>query len=191
MPDYSGWVHALGEGSKEHRASMLAGLRLQLVACEDDKDNENGPHILLVKETEFVATLVSLACDSGELGKAVTNILFRLAKAEMNRLPLLQFPGLLDALIATSHVNPALGTLSWLCDVKDEAQQVAMATNTALVDMLVANVARFGSACMVLVSHAPLCWELVLDRDRDGSHFGTIVRVQMQLTRPNMPAENR
>jgi hypothetical protein len=50
-----------------------------------------------------------------------------------------------------------------------------------------------GNACMMLVSHAPLCWELVLDRDRDGSHFGAIVRVpQMQLTaHPNMPAENR
>ena len=44
---------------------------------------------------------------------------------------------------------------------------------------------------MMLVSHAPLCWELVLDRDLDGSHFGTIVRVQMQLIHPNMPAENR
>ncbi|GMI57625.1 hypothetical protein TeGR_g12260 [Tetraparma gracilis] len=70
---------------------------------------------------------------------------------EMNRLPLLQFPGLLDALIATSHVNPALGTLSWLSQVKDEAQQLALATNTALVDMLVANVGRVNGACVALL----------------------------------------
>jgi hypothetical protein len=68
----------------------------------------------------------------------------------MNRLPLLQFPGLLDALIATPHEDMALEAFTCLSRVKDEAQQVLMATNTALVDLLVANAGRVNSACLAL-----------------------------------------
>ncbi|GMI31989.1 hypothetical protein TeGR_g14100 [Tetraparma gracilis] len=150
MPDYSDWARQISEGNDVFRAGRLEGIIEQLKACADDKDYKNGPYLLLVKETEFVAALVSLACDSGALGVAATSVLSWLALPEMNRLPLLQFPGLLNALITSPHEDVALATLSWLCDVKDEAQQVALATNTALVDMLVANVARFDSACVVL-----------------------------------------
>ncbi|GMI21155.1 hypothetical protein TeGR_g6173 [Tetraparma gracilis] len=150
MPDYSGWVRAIGEGSEERRVGKLEGIIEQLKACNDDKDNENGPHVLLVKETEFVAALVSLACDSSAVGEAAIRVLFKLTSAKMNRLPLFQFPGLLDALIAAPHEEPALMALSWLTAVKDEAQLVAMATNTALVDLLVANVGRSNNACAAL-----------------------------------------
>ncbi|GMI28652.1 hypothetical protein TeGR_g1997 [Tetraparma gracilis] len=150
MTDYSDWVREIGNGSEELRLGKLAGICKRLDACWDDEDNENGPHVLLVKETEFVAALVSLACDSVVLGGASTLVLFRLAMPEINRMPLLQFPGLLDALIASPHVGEVLPALSWLCDVKDEAQQVAMATNTALIDLLVANVGRNKNACWVL-----------------------------------------
>ena len=128
----------------------LNNLSLKLKACEDDMGYENGPHVLLVKEAEFVAALVSLACDSGDLGVAAVLILSKLAWLETNQLPLLQFPGLLDALIATPHEGEAIATLSWLTAVKDEAQQVAMATNTALVDHLVANVVRYEDTTAVL-----------------------------------------
>ena len=149
MPDYSDWAREISEGSEERRVGKLKGIIEQLKACEGDKDNENGPHVLLVKETEFVAALVSLACDSSAVGKIANRVFSWLAEPEMNRLPLLQFPGLLDALIASPHVVAIL-TLSWLCEVEDEAQQVAMATNTALVDLLVANAGRFNGACMSL-----------------------------------------
>jgi hypothetical protein len=150
MPDYSDWARKISEGSGELRMGKLEGIIEQLKACKDDMDNENGPHVLLVKETEFVAALVSLACDSGELGVYATAIIEWLAVPEMNRLPLLQFPGVLDALVPTPHVDVALTALAWLCDVKDEAQQVALATNTALVDLLVANARRFNDACVAL-----------------------------------------
>jgi hypothetical protein len=76
----------------------------------------------------------------------------QLARPEMNRLQLLQFPGLIDALIATPnpHVEAVFAILTWLSLVKDEAQLVAMATNTALVDLLVANVGRDNNACAAL-----------------------------------------
>ena len=150
MPDYSDWAREISEGSEELRRGKLEGIIEQLRACDGDRDNENGPHVLLVKETEFVAALVSLACDSSALGKAAIRVLNRLARLDVNLLPLLQFPGLLDALVATPHVNPALDTVAWLAEIKDEAQQVAMATNTALVDLLVANVGRNQYACVVL-----------------------------------------
>jgi hypothetical protein len=94
-----------------------------------------------VKETEFVAALVSLACDSA-LGKRAIHAIALLASPALNLLPLLQFPGLLDALIASPHMEMAISALTWLTNVKDKAQQVAMATNTALVDRLVASVPR-------------------------------------------------
>ncbi|GMI35133.1 hypothetical protein TeGR_g1859 [Tetraparma gracilis] len=150
MPNYSDWAREISEGSDEYRAGRLEGLRLQLDAWDDDKDNENGQHSLLVKETEFMAALVSLACDSGAVGEGAVVVITRLARPKTNRLPLLQLPGLLDALIAAPHVDMVLEALSWLVDVKDEAQQLAMATNTALVDLLVANVGRDNNACMSL-----------------------------------------
>ncbi|GMI26401.1 hypothetical protein TeGR_g15087 [Tetraparma gracilis] len=150
MPDYSTWGREISEGSEERRVDKLEGIIELLDACDGDRDNEDGPHVLLVKETEFVAALVSLACDSGDLGCAASHVLNRLAVPEMNRLPLLQFPGLLDALIATPHEDATIATLTWLSKVKDEAQQVAMATNTALVDLLVANVGRNKNACAAL-----------------------------------------
>ncbi|GMI22474.1 hypothetical protein TeGR_g10292 [Tetraparma gracilis] len=150
MPDYSGWARDISEGSEEHRGGVLMGIRMLLVACEDDMINENGPHVLLQREAEFVAALVSLACDSSAIGDQAICVVQNLAVPEMNRLPLFQFPGLLDALIASPHVNPSIGALTWLCGVKDEAQQVALATNTALVDLLVANVGRDSNACAAL-----------------------------------------
>ncbi|GMI34484.1 hypothetical protein TeGR_g11502 [Tetraparma gracilis] len=174
MPDYSDWARKISEGSEERRVGQLIYIRAQLDACEDDKDNENGPHALLVKETEFVAALVSLACDSSIFGDIVISVLFRLATLEMNRLPLRQFPGLLDALITTPHEDTALTTLSWLCDVKDEAQQVALATNTALVALLVANVGRFNGACVSLYY---LCFTVDNNRALLYEHPGLIAAV--------------
>jgi hypothetical protein len=150
MPDYSALAREVGEGSEEHRTGFLRCLLVQLVGCDVDEDSENGLPALLVREAEFVAALVSLVCNSSAAGAAAMRVLFMLAMPEMNRLPLLQFPDLLDALVATPHVDEALDTISWLTDVKDEAQQVAMATNTALVDLLVANVGRNDSACVAL-----------------------------------------
>ncbi|GMI51790.1 hypothetical protein TeGR_g10199 [Tetraparma gracilis] len=155
MPDYSGWAREISEGSEKSRMCKLKGIFELLDACDGDRDNEDGPHVLLVKEPEFVAALVSLACDPSAVGEAAIRFLFRLASAEMNRLPLFQFPGLLDALIAALHEEPALMALFWLTAVKDEAQQVAMATNTALVDLLVANVGRDSNACGALCN---LCY---------------------------------
>jgi hypothetical protein len=48
-----------------------------------------------------------------------------------------------------------------------------------------------GNAHMMLVSHAPLCWELVLQLCEWVPNFGTIVYVRMHLYHPYMPAENR
>ncbi|GMI41076.1 hypothetical protein TeGR_g14334 [Tetraparma gracilis] len=174
MPDYSDWAREIGEGSEERRVGKLEGIRMQLRACSDDKTNKNGPYLLLVKETEFVAALVSLACDPGDLGEAAVYIINRLAMPEMNRLPLLKVPSLLDALITTPHVNPALATLPWLSAVKDEAQQVAMATNTALVDLLVANVGRNKNACAALFN---LCFFVDNNRALLCEHPGLIAAV--------------
>jgi hypothetical protein len=149
MTDYGDCAREISEGSEEFREGRLHGICVQLEACENDKDNENGPHILIVKETEFVATIVSLACNPDAVGKTAIRVLSHLANPEMNRLPLLQFPGLLDALVATPHGH-ALIALTRLSEVKDEAQRVAMATNTALVDWLVANVGRDNNACAAL-----------------------------------------
>ncbi|GMI22580.1 hypothetical protein TeGR_g2839 [Tetraparma gracilis] len=174
MPGYSKYAPEISGGSEERRIGTLRGIVLQLEACVDDKDNENGPHVLLVKETEFVAALVSLACDSGELGEYATDIINWLVMPKMNRLPLLQFPGLLDALIATPHEDATIATLSWLTDVKDEAQQVAMATNTALVDLLVANAWRFLGACVALFN---LCESVDNNRALLYEHPGLIAAV--------------
>ncbi|GMI35521.1 hypothetical protein TeGR_g9007 [Tetraparma gracilis] len=174
MPDYSDWAREISEGSEESRAGKLEEIIEQLIACDGDRDSENGPHILLVKETEFVAALVSLACDSGDLGEAAIAVLIMLAMPEMNRLPLLQFPGLLDALIAAPRKKAALAALSWLSNVKDEAQQVAMATNTALVDRLVANASRYGNACVVLYN---LCYTVDNNRALLYEHPGLIAAV--------------
>ncbi|GMI31940.1 hypothetical protein TeGR_g2611 [Tetraparma gracilis] len=174
MPDYSDWAREISEGSEERRAGKLEGIIEQLRACEDDMDNENGLCALLAKETEFVAALVSLACDCSAVGEAATDIIDWLAEAKMNRLPLFQFPGLLDALVASSHVSRALDTLTWLCDVKDEAQQVAMATNTAHVDLLVANVGRLRIACMALYY---LCFTVDNNRALLYEHPGLIAAV--------------
>ncbi|GMI29129.1 hypothetical protein TeGR_g11045 [Tetraparma gracilis] len=150
MPDYSDWAREISEGSEERRVGVLEGIIEQLEVYVDDKDNENGPYVLLAKETELVAALISLACDSSAFGYAATNILSWIAKPDVNRLPLLQFPGLIDALITTPHVNTAIATLHWVTAVNDEAQLVAIANNTALVDRLVANVGRNKNATNVL-----------------------------------------
>ncbi|GMI20205.1 hypothetical protein TeGR_g1468 [Tetraparma gracilis] len=167
MPDYSDWAREISEGT-------LEGIIEQLEACVDDKDNENGPHVLLMKETEFVAALVSLACDSGDLGDAATRVLWLLALPKTNQLPLFQFPGLLDALIASPHVDLALNTLTCLSCVEDEAQRIAMATNTALIDRLVANAGGFDSACMVLYN---LCRTVDNNRALLYEHPGLIAAV--------------
>ncbi|GMI22847.1 hypothetical protein TeGR_g4465 [Tetraparma gracilis] len=150
MPDYSDWARQISVGNEDVRAGKLIGISMSLDACGGDRDNEDGQYVLLVKETEFVAALVSLTCDSGDIGGAAISVLLRIAMPEMNLLPLLQFPGLLDALVASPHVDWAIGTLTCLSCVKDEAQQVAMATNTVIVDLLVANVGRDNNACLSL-----------------------------------------
>jgi hypothetical protein len=147
MPDYSDWAREISEGSEERRVGKLEGIIEQLKACEGDMDNKNGPHVLLVKEEGFMVVLVSLASDATTLGKLALRIIGKLARW----LLLLQFPGLIDALAATPHEDEAVDTLSFLAAVKDETQQLAMATNTALVDMLVANVSLYKNACVALV----------------------------------------
>jgi hypothetical protein len=113
-------------------------------------------------------------CDSSTVGTYANCIIVLLVRPEMNRLPLLQFPGLLGALIATPHVDGTLATLSCLSEVKDDAQQVAMATNTALVDLLVANAWRFLGACVALFN---LCESVDNNRALLYEHPGLIAAV--------------
>ncbi|GMI25479.1 hypothetical protein TeGR_g4785 [Tetraparma gracilis] len=174
MPNFSKWTRQISEGSEELRAGVLKGIAMQLEACEDMMDDESWLHALLVEEKEFLAALVSLASDSSAVGAAAVFVLTRLAVPEMNQLPLFQFPGLLDALIATLHVDRALATLTWLSKVKDEAQQVAMAINTALVDLLVANVGRVNNACVALFW---LCYRVDNNRALLYEHPGLIAAV--------------
>jgi hypothetical protein len=123
---------------------------MSLRACEDGRDDENGPHVLLAREAGFVAALVSLAREPGDLGDASMTIIARLALPVANRLPLLRAPGLPDALLASPHVAEALAAFSRLAEV----------TNAALVERLVANVSRGVSARVALT------WLCVLDNNR-------------------------
>ncbi|GMI43254.1 hypothetical protein TeGR_g3800 [Tetraparma gracilis] len=150
-PDYSTWAHEISSGrSPSFRAGRLHGICLHLEACASSADSGSGPHVLLAREAAFVAALAALLCAPGALGESAVRVLDRLARPAANRLPLLRFPGLLDALVATPHEGRAADALAWLCRVKDGAAQAALAANAPLVGRLVAGVPRERAASEAL-----------------------------------------
>lgn len=105
---------------------------------------------LLAKQTAFVSALVACGCDVGEAGKwSMCIVAFVLMRPD-NREVLFAFPGLLDALVDTPHTFPATVSIGALCDVEDEAQRVALTTNAALVDLLIARMSLEAPASRAL-----------------------------------------